>query len=136
MSIIVLKIIIIQCHIDFYRVLNVYYKPSYFKYSLRAYSTPELLLNPQVADDVLVLNRGRKRTSQEKGNKKALQSKSKSKSPKSEKSQSLTKTRKGSKDNSKSEKNKTVKNKEKLNVLTEWPKNIYNPELFYLCILY
>lgn len=123
------------CYIDCFRVLNIYYKPSYFKYSLRAYSTLELFLSPQVADDVLVPNRGRK-PSQEKGNKKALQSKSKSKSPKSEKSESAAKTRKSSKENSKIEKNKTVKNKERQNVLIEWPKNNYIPELFYLCILY
>lgn len=122
-------IALMMYYIDCFRVLNIYYKPSYFKYSLRAYSTLELLLSPQVADDVLVPNRGRTH-SQEKGNKKALTSKSKSKSPKSEKTESVAKTRKGSKENS-----KPVKTKEKQNVLIEWPKNNYIPELFYLCIL-
>lgn len=105
-----------------------YYKPSYFKYSMRAWSEQELVLPLQTAEDVLFV--GKKLSSKDKGEdtKSTKTKKAKIEDPANLSTRSHIKGT-----NKKINKRKGTEDVTKFK--EDWPKNLRKSSFFYLCIL-
>lgn len=113
--------------------MEVYYKPSYFKYSLRAWTEQELLSPAQTAEDVLT---GGKKSSKDNGGGDA-QSRL-SKTGKKGKPEKTTTDLSSNLASAKEKNKKSIKGKEIVDMTKlkeDWPKNLRKSSFFYFCIL-
>lgn len=107
-----------------FRTLEVYFKPSYFKYNLRAWDLSEFL-SPVVLLEDAVPKRGGK----------LVAGKKLPKTKDNKSSKTTTKSKGDEKKTVKSEK-KTKKEKEITTQFSDWPVNLKKTSFFYLSILW